>query len=368
MGKGVLHSLLCSSASVMITLGELIGSLVIGSWANTALFAIEVMYAWRYFSTYWHDRWLFKATVAVCLAVDSVSVAANCGAAYLYCVAHWGDRSYLENEARLYWPIFLYVITTGVTAVIVELYLLFRYWKAARLWYTTIPLFFTTVAAFVGCAVTTGLLIKYNQYEEREYLVIPVTVWLVASTCADVGIALGLVFQLLGMQRETAFDRTKTAIRRLIRDAVQTGTVTSIFATITLITYLVKQESNVTVGIGFCLGRLYTLTLLYNLLSRKSAATDNRDGTHSGASWTKPAVSVTMTSALSSPGTFVRHSQVIAVDEAKAPNYFATSSPDGGPSALRAPSDVESALETRSLSHQSEYIEERDREADSRSI
>ncbi|KAL0567489.1 hypothetical protein V5O48_014506, partial [Marasmius crinis-equi] len=51
--------------------------------------------------------------------------------------------------------------------------------------------------------------------------------------------------------------------------AIQTGTPGSVVAVIGLVVYLVDNESNISVGIAFSLGRIYAITMLHNLNSRE---------------------------------------------------------------------------------------------------
>ncbi|CAK5267258.1 unnamed protein product [Mycena citricolor] len=344
---------------------KVIGSLIVSSWADTALFVIEIIYAFRYLHAFWDDTWYIKATVFLCLAVDALSVAGHYASVYLYCVTHWGNLplfvcdtrypSLLQATAYIYyarpmesrsqyWPIFTYVVTTGVSAVVVELYLIYRYWRASRMWSTTALLLSSTMAALIGCIITTAILTKNSNYEDRDDIIIPVTIWLVATAFADVGIATVLILQLMSMHKGTTFTHTKSTIRRLIRDALKTGTLTSIVALAVLITYLTDQESNVTVGIGFCLGRFYTLTLLYNLLSRKAVMAGGRSQRYSTGS--VPALTNSM---LSSSGIFVQRSQHVMVDEPEKIPRFSVSIPQAPvtvPDLEAAPRQLDAVVET----------------------
>ncbi|KAL8277136.1 hypothetical protein RQP46_010464 [Phenoliferia psychrophenolica] len=46
--------------------------------------------------------------------------------------------------------------------------------------------------------------------------------------------------------------------------------------------YLANKESNATIGIGFVLGRVYTVTMLVNLNMRKSLVQDSSGASSSG--------------------------------------------------------------------------------------
>jgi hypothetical protein len=81
-------------------------------------------------------------------------------------------------------------------------------------------------------------------------------------------------------------------IRRLMASTIRTGTVSSVLVVITLTLFLADKQSNgeaiwqhlklfeddlslvivivVWIGFAYCLGRIYTLTMLYNLNNRSS--------------------------------------------------------------------------------------------------
>ncbi|KAF9265989.1 hypothetical protein L218DRAFT_843095, partial [Marasmius fiardii PR-910] len=57
-------------------------------------------------------------------------------------------------------------------------------------------------------------------------------------------------------------------IRQLTSVAIQTGAPGSVLATIALIVYLTDPDGNISVGIGFTLGRVYAITMVCILSSR----------------------------------------------------------------------------------------------------
>lgn len=59
-------------------------------------------------------------------------------------------------------------------------------------------------------------------------------------------------------------------IQRLILTAVQSGTITTLLALLMLGVYLAKPSTNDSAYFSFCLGRAYTLTMLFNLNLRRS--------------------------------------------------------------------------------------------------
>ncbi|KAJ7642023.1 hypothetical protein FB45DRAFT_826272 [Roridomyces roridus] len=242
---------------------KIIGSLLIASWVDTALYFLELLHAYRYFVAFPRDLLFVKVILVLCCLVDAVCVAGNYGGVYLYAVTHWGDEEYIQDQS---WPIYVYVMATSFTAFLVQNYLMYRCFRASKSILTTLLLFLIATTALVGAIVTTVIVVNHRIYSQRHAVQKPVIIWLVASAFADIFISLTLVWQLRSMK--PPFKETQSVIHRLIRTALQTGAVTATFATIVLILYLIDEDSNVTVGVGFVLGRVYTLTMLYNLHGR----------------------------------------------------------------------------------------------------
>jgi len=176
-----------------------------------------------------------------------------------------GDVHYLEGQ---YWPSTVSLVGTGITALIVQCFLIYRYWRMSQNNYVTPVLVLLMLAALGGFVWTIVSILVYTAYAQRDKIALSVTIW--ASTCAatDIAIALGLLWQLSRI--ESSFKATQSLIHRLMASTIRTGTVTSVLVVVTLIVFLIDKESNVPAGIAYCLGRVYTLTMLYNLNNRSS--------------------------------------------------------------------------------------------------
>ncbi|KAJ7731295.1 hypothetical protein DFH07DRAFT_781288 [Mycena maculata] len=215
---------------------------------------MSLMQAYNYFVKYPLDHISIKITIVLCLLVDTLSVAAHYGGVYLDShVSHKGQSVFVTEQG---WP----VANTGHRYGFprAKSCLMLRYWRATKNYFASPLLSLMSITALVGRLVTLVLIVHFSTYAERDHLVVP------------------LVWQLRAMQ--TAFKDTQSIIHRLNRNSLQTGTLTSILATLVLVTYLTDKESNVTVGRGYCLGRVYTLTLLHNLNTRPRAPTHDSSG------------------------------------------------------------------------------------------
>ncbi|KAJ7053155.1 hypothetical protein C8F01DRAFT_1375326 [Mycena amicta] len=255
-----------------------LGALLIGTWANSVLYAVEVIQTAYYYRHFKHDKWTLKLLVSSVIAIDSVSMIANYASVYLYTIIHWGDLAYLQNQ---YWPDPLYVISTGAVAALVQSFLVVRYWRLTKNNFITLTLFAVITVAAGGAFACGATLAIFPQYRDRGKALIPATTWLIAEAVADIFIALALLLELRKVK--SSFKETRSVLNRLVARTIQSGTAGATIALAVLIAFLANKESNVPTGIAYCLGRVYCITLLANLNHRKSGRPPWSSGTSSDA-------------------------------------------------------------------------------------
>ncbi|KAJ7775454.1 hypothetical protein B0H16DRAFT_1684378 [Mycena metata] len=258
----------------------ILGALLVGTWANSVLYTVEVIQGVYYYRHFKRDNWKLKLLVSSAIAIDSVSMIANYASVYLYTITHWGNLAYLENQ---YWPDPLYVFATGVVAALAQSFLTVRYWLLTKNKFITLTLFaFITVAAG-GAFASGGALAIFPQYKDRAKATIPATTWLVSAAVTDISIASALLWEFSKLK--SSFKETKSLrdrLDRLVAQTIQTGAAGATVALAVLIVFLVNKESNVPAGIAYILGRVYCLTMLANLNVRKTGHTWLSKGTISG--------------------------------------------------------------------------------------
>ncbi|KAJ6578542.1 hypothetical protein B0H19DRAFT_1123433 [Mycena capillaripes] len=255
----------------------ILGALLVGTWANSILYTVEVTLAAYYYCHFKHDNWMLKFLVSSAIVIDSVSMIANYSAVYLYTIIHWGDLAYVQNQ---YWFEPLYVFTTGMVAALAQSFLATRYWLLTRNKSITLILFsFITVA--IGGAFASGVrLAIFTQYKDREKLVIPGAIWLVAEAVTDIFIASALLWEF--WNAKSLYKETRSLLNRLMAQTIQTGAAGATVALAVLVTFLTNTKSNVPSGIAYCIGRVYCITMLANLNSRKTGKTWSGNVTSSG--------------------------------------------------------------------------------------
>ncbi|KAJ6509831.1 hypothetical protein DFH09DRAFT_1333943 [Mycena vulgaris] len=255
-----------------------LGALLMGTWANSILYTIEVIQAAYYYRHFKHDNWMLKLLVSSTIAIDSVSMIANYASVYLYTITHWGDLAYVQNQ---YWPYPLYVFTTGVVAALVQGFLAARYWLLAKNRFITLTLFFFIMVAIGGAFASALTLAIFPGYKDREKVLIPATTWLIAEAVTDISIASALLLEFWKVR--SSFKENMSLLNRLVTQTIQTGTTGAAIALAVLVAFLGNHETNVSTGIAYCLGRVYCITMLANLNRRKTGNTWPRKRTSSGA-------------------------------------------------------------------------------------
>ncbi|KAJ6545599.1 hypothetical protein B0H19DRAFT_1267006 [Mycena capillaripes] len=268
----------------------ILGALLVGTWANSVLYTVEVIQAAYYYRHFKDDNWMLKLLVSSAIAFDSVSMIANYASVYLYQITHWGDVAYLQNQhwASHFGPIErkkdnqthvieqfdpLYVFTTGVVAALTQSFLASRYWFLSKNTFITLTLFFFITVATGGAFATGATLVIFSQFTDRRKAIIPGTTWLVTGAVTDISIALALVLELRKV--DSSFKETRSLVNRLVAQTIQTGTAGATIALATLVAFLTNTETNVSTGIAYCIGHVYCITMLANLNNRKSLVSND---------------------------------------------------------------------------------------------
>ncbi|KAF9018776.1 hypothetical protein BDZ89DRAFT_1073546 [Hymenopellis radicata] len=273
----------------MGTYDDPLGSILIGTWISSMLFMLIIRETITYYTSFKSDALGVKIFVALAVLVDTVSLSGDFAEVYLYTISHWGDLKFLSNQT---WPFTLYLATTGVTGLLVQSFLVNRYYALTKNWLICVFLTLCIIVSYGGSLATVIILTRFNAYDQRFMIKIPVIVWLTMTSVTDVLIALVLIWQLYNMK--TSFKTTEHLIQRLMRAAMQTGSTTSVIAISILVAYLANNTSNVGTALAFILGRVYILTLLYNLNIRKTSKKEGGTSTsdHDYRSHRGPAVAM----------------------------------------------------------------------------
>ncbi|KAJ7677666.1 hypothetical protein B0H17DRAFT_1334235 [Mycena rosella] len=259
----------------MVSMDKAVGSLLLGTYFNSALLVMEILQLAHYFRHMnKNDGWMINHVVGIAAFVNLVDTFMTYHSVYLYTVTYWGNVQYLAIQN---WPIVVHFVATGFVGTLVQGFMLYRFWRMTQHSITVAILGLFSLASFagsIGTAVDTSL---HPFFSQRGSAGLYVTLWLISGMVADVGIAASLVWRLHRVKTDN--QPMKGLLRRLITSAISTGTSTSVIAVIAVFAYLHEPSSNVPVSVTFILGRVYSCTMLYLLNNRSQMRGEMPDGT-----------------------------------------------------------------------------------------
>ncbi|KAJ6545629.1 hypothetical protein B0H19DRAFT_1267029 [Mycena capillaripes] len=253
----------------------ILGALLVGTWASSVLYTVEVIQAAYYYRHFKDENWMLKLLVSSAIVFDSVSMIANYASVYLVCIccfhhmnglidAMYSTKSLIGRICRTSTGQFdpLYVFTTGVVAALAQSFLAARYWLLSKNNFITLTLFFFIVVAAGGAFATGATLMIFPRFTDRRKAIIPGTTWLITGAVTDISIALALALELKKV--ESSFKETRSLVNRLVAQSIQTGTAGATIALAVLVAFLANTESNISTGMAYCLGRVYCITMMHD--------------------------------------------------------------------------------------------------------
>ncbi|THU77838.1 hypothetical protein K435DRAFT_701486, partial [Dendrothele bispora CBS 962.96] len=98
--------------------------LVVGSWLNTMLYALEISQVYEYFTNCTSDRRIFKISVIIVFLSDTIGTLATNALTYFVSYTPLEDMTFPYDSRSV--PVFLF--TANITATVVQTFMLYRYW------------------------------------------------------------------------------------------------------------------------------------------------------------------------------------------------------------------------------------------------
>ncbi|KAJ7689578.1 hypothetical protein B0H17DRAFT_983555 [Mycena rosella] len=303
-------------------LNKVIGALMIGTLVNSMVYMLEILEVIKYYKRFPKDSKTIKTCIFTLVLLDTTCTFSEWACIYLYGVLHWGDLSYLGYQ-NLVIPIYIY--TSGIIGLIVQNFLISRYYKLTKrraVCAILVVMSMTAEAGSLWCATQLSIV---TDYAHRNVAIYSAILWLASSAATDISIASALVLQLYSVT--SSFRETRSLIRRLIFNTIQTGSFTTAVAICVLVSYLIDTNVNICVGFGFTLGRLYTLTMLFNLNNRRISKNDGESGSTRNNN-------TPIGADISLHGITVHRTAIVHIDDEQAPSHHEMDdkrTPDYGP-------------------------------------
>ncbi|EDR01864.1 uncharacterized protein LACBIDRAFT_310401 [Laccaria bicolor S238N-H82] len=287
--------------AAQIVLNDTLGAAFIGVVVSGCLFGVSCIQAWYYF-THQSDRWPLKTLVAAVMVSDTIHQALISHTVYAYTITNWGNQSFLGEIPRYivlcsypphpltdsgYRTLVVQVLFSGLTAFMVQCFLASRIWRLSdrKGWLIAIIVLLIVgeFGAILGPPMRPSIIIQLlTEQKKIAYTIISLQFHTFSEVTRLKGLSLsvnslaaigdvfiaGSLCTILYRSR-TGFHRSDTIITKLIIFSVNTGLLTSVCALGSLVSILAWPTTFIYIAFYFCIGRLYTNSLLATLNARK---------------------------------------------------------------------------------------------------
>ncbi|TDL15906.1 hypothetical protein BD410DRAFT_902340 [Rickenella mellea] len=231
-----------------MTLGDTFGAAFIGLVISAILYGLTVLQTYHYYRTYPRDSKNMKWFVGIMWAGDTVHLILCTWCIYWYLVSNFGNYA---NLGIPHWTMDLQTDANWVVGCGVQMF----FARRLSVIHGSLGIYFTTQAF---------ILKSFAKYKSLTWVT---CVGLGSAAAADILIAVSLCYFL--HKSRTGFARTDTVITMLMVYAINTGLLTSIFATLSVIFYAAMPGNFVWISFFWSLGRLYINSFLATLNSRE---------------------------------------------------------------------------------------------------
>ncbi|KAG8731469.1 hypothetical protein FRC11_004049 [Ceratobasidium sp. 423] len=239
-----------------------LGPILLGTIVNIWLYGIMVTQTTIYYVAFPRDHRWIKILVAYMFLVDTLNSIFDIGLVWKYTITLFGDTQRILVSS--WW----FNVEPVMTVMISSTTQGFFAWRIAKLtgqaWMGWAIVVSAVIQFFAGFATAIGTFIvkDFGRFQELRQ---PVIIWLVLSALTDIVIT-GILSWYLHTHR-TGFSKTDDVITRLVRLTVQTGLITTVWATTDLLVYLC-WANNMHMFFQLPLCKLYTNSLMSTLNSR----------------------------------------------------------------------------------------------------
>ncbi|TDL21609.1 hypothetical protein BD410DRAFT_789355 [Rickenella mellea] len=248
-----------------MTLGNTFGVAFIGLIISSVMYGLTLLQTFHYYRRYTHDPIRLKWIVGLLTLADSIQLMLSVWAIYWYLVANFGN---FPNLGVPHWSINLQTDFNTIVSAGVQLFFTRRVYIMSQNKYILVILLVLTAIHFALGVYFTARAFIYHNFADYLHLVWVPSVGVGSAAVADLIIATSMCYFL--RKTRTGFGRTDTLITKLMMYSINTGLLTSIFATVSVILYGTMPNNLVWMCFYWILGKLYINSFLAMLNSRGS--------------------------------------------------------------------------------------------------
>ncbi|KAF7289721.1 hypothetical protein MIND_01345500 [Mycena indigotica] len=248
---------------------DTIGALVIGVIVSIMLYGISTTQTYLYFVRFPEDSNFLRLLVIFVWLCETVHAGIIGHVLYFYSVTNYGNPKSLLEKVPGTLPVS--IVITGVITALVQGFFAYRIWAFStnRIFKLISVVICLTDVAYLGASFAATILsfsVKNIQQFLRQYGWLLFGPWIV-TLINDVAITGSLVVLLL-RNRTKGLALTTALVDKLIKWAVETGLITSLFGVVTIIYYQKHTATFIWVGLQIIKARLFANSLLASLNSR----------------------------------------------------------------------------------------------------
>ncbi|KAL0959229.1 hypothetical protein HGRIS_014505 [Hohenbuehelia grisea] len=242
----------------------ILGPIVVAVLLNVLLYGVCILQFSTYYAAKFADRPVIKMLVVWVFLLDSVHVSASAYLLWHFVVSNFTEISVLTEAP---WPFSFTPIMTSLASCPIQVFLAWRihqFAKSQKLLFSLMGLSLAQLSVGVATAVQAIQRRNINNYRP---LVSMVDAWLGLTVVCDIAITMLLWYHL--SKSRTGFTHTDGVIMRLIRSSIETAAFGTFFCIMNLVAFTASSSTNFHTIFAFPLGRIYTITLLLTLNSRR---------------------------------------------------------------------------------------------------
>ncbi|KAG7086103.1 hypothetical protein E1B28_003617 [Marasmius oreades] len=247
---------------------------VIGYFLNWGLFGALCVQVFLYYWAFPKDKLFLKLVVYGLFALDIIQTALITKDAFFKFGTHFGNVTIFASLENLWFSVFVINATSGA---IVQLFFAYRISVLSK---SRIVATLVALLAVAGCAagITSGVRAKISRVDNLSAIAFGTktefSVWLSISAACDIVITACIV-TILSRNRGNGLKKTDDTIRKIIWVTVETGTLTTLVAILTMALTIAFPEKALCTILMDIIGKIYSNNFLV-ILNRRMMIVDGR--------------------------------------------------------------------------------------------
>ncbi|KAF9527190.1 hypothetical protein CPB83DRAFT_935966, partial [Crepidotus variabilis] len=234
---------------------------LIGYFLNWALFGVLSMQIYVYYLAFPHDRfWSYSIYL-----LETIQTIMLTQSAFRMFAQGFGNLLYLDNFGTIWFSV---PILSGIVAFMAQTLYAYRIKVLSRSSIIASVVFLLAVIQ-LGGGIASGIISKRAVFESKfigAELYITTGIWNGCSALCDILIAACMTFYLV--REDTGVTETRRMVRKIVRLAIETGSLTAIVALMNFVLTLVPGHLTYYTATASVVGKLYSNSLMAIFNSR----------------------------------------------------------------------------------------------------